>query len=78
MTMSDHTDGAPDLAFQPLTPERWPDLERLFGPRGACAGCWCMFWRLPRSEYEAGKGDPNRQALQEIVESGRVPRGAGG
>src|SRR5262245_14820805 len=28
--------------IHPLTPERWPDLEQLFGPRGACAGCWCM------------------------------------
>ena len=22
----------------PLTPERWPDLEKLFGPRGAVGG----------------------------------------
>lgn len=62
-----------DLAFHPLTPERWADLEKLFGPRGACAGCWCMFWRLPRPEYHAGKGDPNREALHGIVDSGRVP-----
>jgi GNAT superfamily N-acetyltransferase len=33
-----------------LTAERWEDLEALFGPRGACAGCWCMFWRLERGE----------------------------
>ena len=33
-----------------LTPERWPDLERLFGPRGACGGCWCMWWRLEKGE----------------------------
>ena len=23
-----------DLIFYPVTPDRWPDLERLFGPRG--------------------------------------------
>ncbi len=25
-----------DLEVHPLTPERWGDFERLFGPRGAC------------------------------------------
>jgi hypothetical protein len=29
-----------DLTFYPVTPDRWPDLERLFGPRGAYPGCW--------------------------------------
>ena len=29
-----------DLTFHPVTPDRWPDLERLFGPRGAYSGCW--------------------------------------
>ena len=24
--------------------------ERLFGEKGACAGCWCMFWRLEKGE----------------------------
>jgi GNAT superfamily N-acetyltransferase len=62
-----------DLTFHPLTPDRWADLETLFGPRGACAGCWCMFWRLPRSQYHARSGDANRQALYGIVDSGRVP-----
>ena len=25
-----------------LTPESWPALEKLFGPKSACAGCWCV------------------------------------
>jgi GNAT superfamily N-acetyltransferase len=54
-------------------PERWPDLERLFGQRGACGGCWCMWWRLARSEFERGKGEKNRRALRRIVNEGRVP-----
>jgi len=29
-------------AFQPLTPDLWDDLERLFGPNGAYGGFWCM------------------------------------
>jgi len=62
-----------DPAFHPLTQERWPDLELLFGPRGACGGCWCMFWRLKHSEFELLKGDGNRALLKAIVVSGDVP-----
>lgn len=61
------------FAFHPATPLRWKDLEELFGERGACGGCWCMFWRVRRKEYEANKGDGNKTALQSIVTSGRKP-----
>lgn len=57
----------------PATPERWEDLEALFGPRGACAGCWCMYWRRSARAYEAGKGDENREALRALVGSGEPP-----
>jgi GNAT superfamily N-acetyltransferase len=57
----------------PLTPERWTDLEALFGPRGACGGCWCMTPRLTRAEYERNKGEGNRRALRALVDSGTVP-----
>ncbi|HEU4335639.1 MAG TPA: GNAT family N-acetyltransferase, partial [Candidatus Eisenbacteria bacterium] len=59
--------------IHPVTPERWDDLEALFGPRGACAGCWCMFWKKPRSEFERGKGEGNRRALRTSVTRGDVP-----
>jgi len=64
----------PRLTFAPLTPERWPDLERLFGPRGACGGCWCMTWRLRRAEFNRGKGDGNRAAFRAVV-NGPTPPG---
>jgi GNAT superfamily N-acetyltransferase len=63
----------PRLIFRPLVSERWPDFVRLFGERGACGGCWCMWWRLSAGEFEAGKGDRNRRAMKRIVESGRIP-----
>jgi GNAT superfamily N-acetyltransferase len=63
----------PRLSLHPLTPERWPDLERLFGPRGACAGCWCMWWRLSRPEWNRGKGEGNRKAFRKLVHSGAEP-----
>ncbi len=61
------------LEFHPLTPDRWMDLERLFGERGACGGCWCMWWRLSHREFEAQKGEGNRQALRALVQAGEVP-----
>lgn len=63
--------GATD--FRPATPDRWSDLEQLFGERGACGGCWCMWFRLPRQQYEAGKGARNRRRLKALVDSGTPP-----
>jgi len=60
------------LEFHPLTPERWDDFETLFGKRGACGGCWCMWWRLLRSDFELQKGEVNRRAMKKIVGSGEV------
>jgi GNAT superfamily N-acetyltransferase len=60
-------------AIHPLTPERWPDVETLFGPRGACAGCWDMWWRVSRAEFERGKGEDNREAFRSLVLAGTVP-----
>jgi GNAT superfamily N-acetyltransferase len=57
----------------PLTPRRWPEFQRLFGPRGACGGCWCMTPRLARRDYEADKGAKNRSAMKRIVARGPPP-----
>lgn len=61
------------LKFMPLTPERWNDFEKLFGGNGACGGCWCMWWRLKRSQYEKQKGAGNKKSIKKIVNSGTVP-----
>ncbi|NIQ39754.1 MAG: GNAT family N-acetyltransferase [Proteobacteria bacterium] len=61
------------LQFHTLTRDRWIDFQRLFGERGACGGCWCMWWRLRRSEFERQKGEGNRRAIKKIVDSGEVP-----
>ena len=66
-------DAADRLTFQPLTPERWPDLEALFGRHGATGGCWCMWWRLTQAEFDRNKGQSNKEALKLIVDSGQVP-----
>lgn len=62
-----------DFTFHPATPDRWRDLERLFGERGACGGCWCMAWRKTRRDFDRDKGAANRADLRKVVESGPPP-----
>jgi GNAT superfamily N-acetyltransferase len=57
--------------IEPLTPARWRDFTALFGPKGACAGCWCTWARLGAAEFRA-KRPPARRALIRR----RVARGA--
>ncbi len=59
--------------YHTLTPDRWPDFEKLFGKKGAYGGCWCMWWRISRAEFEKQQGEGNRKAMKKIVESGEVP-----
>ena len=59
--------------FHLLTPERWPDFEKLFGPRGACGGCWCMYWRVSRTQYDEQHGELNRRNIKALVDSGNIP-----
>jgi GNAT superfamily N-acetyltransferase len=61
------------LKFKPLTPGQWADFEDLFGKRGACGGCWCMWFRLTHREFEARKGDANRKAMKALIKSGTIP-----
>jgi len=48
-------------------------MEQLFGPRGACAGCWCMYWRRTNAEYKKNQGEGNRRAMKSLIERGIVP-----
>jgi GNAT superfamily N-acetyltransferase len=61
------------LTIRPLTPDRWPDLEALFGPQGAVKGCWCMWWRLTPRDYDHAAPEARCHALRALVEEGRKP-----
>ncbi|MEE9237241.1 MAG: GNAT family N-acetyltransferase [Thermoplasmata archaeon] len=61
------------LEFAPVTPERWRDLEQLFGKSGAYSNCWCMWWRLTASEFSKGTRQGNRERMKAIVASDEVP-----
>jgi predicted GNAT family acetyltransferase len=62
------------ISLRPLRPDDWPNLERLFGSNGACGGCWCMWWRVPRGGklWAESKGAKNREAFRQLVEQGSV------
>ncbi|MEK0082401.1 GNAT family N-acetyltransferase [Benzoatithermus flavus] len=63
-----------NLACHPLTPDRWGDLELLFGPeRGAVAGCWCMWFKLSRPQWEARGRAGRKAAFRAEVEAGPPP-----
>jgi len=63
------------LVFHPLTNDRWPDLERLFGPNGACAGCWCMYYRQTRPDWKSSKGPQRKAAFKSVCKKSAVPPG---
>jgi len=62
-----------DLSIHSLSSDRWADFELLFGSRGACGGCWCMYWKLPLKVFEENQGSGNRSMQKAIVEQGSPP-----
>ena len=66
------------LTVRPLTPRRWPDLERIFQARGCSVarGCWCMFYRLrgsPPPPRGRTRAQANRTRLKSLVDANRPP-----
>ena len=58
---------------KPLTPERWSDLEDLFGPQGPCYGCWCNHFRMPQRLRVPLLGEGARRLFEERVKQGPPP-----
>ena len=55
-----------------LGPGDFPLLAGLFGPSGACAGCWCMWWRLePGEQLRDIAHAQARRRQRALVEAGR-------
>ncbi len=60
------------LKVAPLARENWQKFEQLFGSRGACANCWCMYYRLKKQDFTRGKLDQgNKKAMKKLVWRGR-------
>lgn len=61
------------MEVKPVTPETWGDFLEVMGPRGGEAGCFCMFYRQTSREFDENKGEANKAAMKQIVDSGQVP-----
>ncbi|MFA6152148.1 MAG: GNAT family N-acetyltransferase [Chitinophagaceae bacterium] len=60
------------LRFEPLSQNNWAQFVQLFGARGACGNCWCMYFRLSNSEFKEGKSeDGNKHAMRSLVKAGK-------
>jgi GNAT superfamily N-acetyltransferase len=61
------------ITVRELTPELWPQLEALFGAKGACGGCWCMYWRQEKgASWAADKGAVNKRRFRSLVREDRA------
>ena len=65
---------ASDFEFHPLTPERWPDLVKLFEHHGNPGYCWCMTWRATSAEYKQLDAAGRKRALHSLVKA-HIPIG---
>lgn len=63
-----------NISVRPLNRDDWSVIAQLFGDNGACGGCWCMSWRLPRGGklWQENKGEPNRLAFRRLIRDGKV------
>ena len=59
--------------FYPVTKENWKDFENLFGEKGGCEGCWCMYWRMRRKEYDSLRGAGTKKKMKNLVKNGTIP-----
>jgi GNAT superfamily N-acetyltransferase len=71
--MTDTVQKPLEVEVAPATVERWDDLETLFGPKGAYSGCWCMFWRLKRSDFNHMSGEDRKAVLKDMTCRNEVP-----
>ena len=60
------------MIVRPATADLWPALEDLFGRKGACNGCWCMFWRIGAA-YHKRPREENKSDFRRVVEQGPPP-----
>ncbi|HMQ58425.1 MAG TPA: GNAT family N-acetyltransferase [Rhizobiaceae bacterium] len=61
------------LDIHPLTADRFDDFARLFGPQGACYGCWCTYFRMAPKDRKASNAAANKAFMRARIEAGPAP-----
>ncbi len=57
-----------NLYTKELTPDHWPEFEKLFSPNGACGGCWCIYWRTAKGEkWKKIQGAPAKKKMKSLI-----------
>ena len=59
------------MVSRPLVPERFGDMEAVFGERGVARRCFCMHWRRPDGGYREERD--NRDRYFDVVADGPPP-----
>lgn len=59
------------LECVPLTPDRFPDLETVFGERRVTQRCFCMYWRKPDGGFRDERD--NRDRFADVASEGPPP-----
>lgn len=59
------------MECRPVGPDSWGDIVELFGDNGAYSNCWCTWFLMTSSEFDATAPDARRQTLEGRVRSGR-------
>jgi predicted GNAT family acetyltransferase len=62
-----------DFKALPLTADRWGDFEQVFGPQGACYGCWCTYFRITTDQRKLMDGDAKKAFMRARVDRGPPP-----
>ena len=56
------------ITFEPLSKANWFSFVQLFGEKGACGNCWCMYYRLKKADFVEGKANHgNKEAIKQLV-----------
>lgn len=61
------------LVCHPLTPDRFSDMEEVFGDRGVARDCFCMYWRRPDGGFADDRD--NRDRFADMLGQETVPPG---
>lgn len=62
---------AGQMVCRPLTPERFADMEAVFGDQGVARRCFCMHWRRPDGGYDDERD--NRDRFADLAAAGPPP-----
>ena len=62
-----------ETVCKPLTPARWDDFCAVMGTNGGYCGCWCMYWRAPRKDFEGPARKTLKTRMRALVDQGPPP-----